>query len=119
MSATDFEEQLINQLILDSSSIDQTAAAVFKTVFAASRQSEFVCALAAYTSRKDGEIERVCQQHYQQFAMSVDELLGLREEAAKLKEAVLLVLSELGRCGQLLYDTVSSSYGPFTLPYKK
>lgn len=102
----DFEEQLINQLILDSSSIDQTAAAVFKAVFAAGRQTEFVRALSAYSSRKDAEIEKTCQLHYEQFAISIDMLLGLRVEAAHLKQLVHTVLQELSYCGELLYDTV-------------
>lgn len=106
--STDFEEQLIAQLILDSSSIDQTGPAVFKTIFAAGRQTEFLKALTSYSARKDAEIEKVCHQHFQHFAKSIDELLGLKDEAKKLKEAVLQVLQELGRCGQLLYDTVRS-----------
>ena len=105
MSA-DFEEQLISQLILDGSSIDQTGAAVFKTIFAAGRQTEFLKALSAYASKKDGEIEKVCHQQFQNFVQSIDELMGLREEALKLRERVVAVLEELGRCGQLLYDTV-------------
>lgn len=103
--STDFEEQLISQLILDSSSLDQTGAAVFKTVFAAGRQTEFIKALSSYASRKDSEIEKVCHQYYYNFAKSIDELLGLREEAAKLRTAVLKVLEELAQCGQLLYDS--------------
>lgn len=102
----DFEEQLIDQLILDCSSLDQTAAAVFKAVFAAGRQSEFVKALTSYAGRKDSEIEKTCQLHYEQFAISIDILLGLREEAANLKQAVHSVLKELSYCGQLLFDTV-------------
>jgi hypothetical protein len=103
--STDFEEQLISQLILDSSSLDQTGAAVFKTVFAAGRQTEFIKALSSYASRKDSEIEKVCHQYYYNFAKSIDELLGLRGEAAKLRAAVLKVLEELAQCGQLLYDS--------------
>lgn len=109
MSA-DFEEQLISQLILDSSSIDQTAAAVFKTVFAAGRQGEFLRALGTYGARKDVEIERLCEQNFYQFAASIDELLGLQEEARRLKSTVQSLLEGLGRCGQLLYDTKVEMY---------
>lgn len=103
----DFDEQLINQLVIYDSGLDQTAAGVFKTVFAAGRQSEFLKALSAYAHSKDAEIERVCHQHFQLFVKSIDELLALRAEAAGLRAAVVEVQQELGRCGQLLYDTVS------------
>lgn len=107
MASADFEDQLISQLIVDSSSIDQTAPAVFSAVFAAGRQSEFAKALSTFSSRKDAEIERLCHAHYESFVKSIDELLGLREEASRLRQAIINVLEELGTCGQLLYDTVN------------
>lgn len=105
--ANDFEQQLIDQLILDNSSIDQTVSSVFKTVFIAGRQSEFISALNAFSTKKEKEIEKVCHQHFQQFAKSIDELLALRRGTAELKQAALAVLEEIGQCGQLLYDTVA------------
>lgn len=108
--ANDFEEQLINQLLMENASIDQTAPAIFKTVIAAGRQTEFLSALTAFAARKDKEIERTCHQHFQHFARSIDELLGLRREVAALKEAALGLQEELGQCGQLLLDTKVEMY---------
>lgn len=106
----DFEEQLINQLLMENASIDQTAPAIFKTVIAAGRQAEFLSALTAFAARKDKEIERTCHQHFQHFARSIDELLRLRREVAVLKEAALSLQEELGQCGQLLLDTKVEMY---------
>lgn len=107
----DFDEQLINQLVIYDSGLDQTAAGVFKTVFAAGRQNEFLKALSAYAHGKESEIERACHQHFQLFVKSIDELLALRGEAGRLRGAVGEVQQELGRCGQLLYDTVRGEGG--------
>lgn len=104
-SVGDFEQQLINQLIVESPNLDQSLGAVLKTVLTAGRQNEFLTALSTFSSRKEKEIERVCHQNYQHFAQSTDELLTIRREAAELKNAARVVIEEVGQCGQLLYDT--------------
>ena len=105
-AGVDFEEQLIGQLILDDSSIDQTASAIFKTVFAAGRQSEFLSVLTSFGGRKEKEIERTCQQNFEQFTRCFDGYLELASEVGNLKVAGKKVQEEFAQCGQLLYDSV-------------
>ncbi len=99
-----FEEQLIGQLVAYDSSLDQTAPGVFKTIFQAGRQGDFLRALRTFEEETRSEIERACHLHYAQFVRSLDELLALRVAARSVRASVLAVKGDLARCGQMLYD---------------
>lgn len=114
MASSEFAEQLINQLVTSESSMDQTIGSVFKSVFSEGRHTEFLKASECYSRKKDVEIERLCNQHFDIFIQSIDELLAMRTQAIQLKNVIARVQKELGSSGQLLYDSVKD---PFRLPF--
>lgn len=69
---------------LDSEGFDQTPYIV-KQIFQAKREDAFSEQLSHFVFRKEGEIEKVCGLHYQEFVQSIDQLLKIQEETSSMK----------------------------------
>ncbi|ORZ09939.1 exocyst complex subunit Sec15-like-domain-containing protein [Absidia repens] len=58
--------------------------------------------LDKYIRKKDGEIERMCNAHYQEFVHAVDQLLKVRQGSITLKDKITDVNKELQATGGLV-----------------
>jgi uncharacterized protein (DUF697 family) len=63
--ASDIDEQLIAQIVLNESGLDKALGSVISSVWAAGRKDSFMASLNKFIKDKDGEIEAVSQQNYQ------------------------------------------------------
>ncbi|KAI8335092.1 exocyst complex subunit Sec15-like-domain-containing protein [Chlamydoabsidia padenii] len=64
--------------------------------------SETLDQLDKYIRKKDGEIERMCNAHYQEFVHAVDELLKVRQGSISLKDKITSVNQKLQSTGNLV-----------------
>ncbi|KAI7894923.1 exocyst complex subunit Sec15-like-domain-containing protein [Mucor mucedo] len=68
----------------DSESLEQLGP-VIKNITETGKQASFLEALDALIRKKDGEIERMCNSHYQEFVHAVDQLLKVRQGSVELR----------------------------------
>ncbi|KAI9349411.1 exocyst complex subunit Sec15-like-domain-containing protein [Pilaira anomala] len=68
----------------DSESLEQLGP-VIKSITSTGKQAAFLEALDALIRKKDGEIERMCNSHYQEFVHAVDQLLKVRQGSVELR----------------------------------
>ncbi|KAI9315513.1 exocyst complex subunit Sec15-like-domain-containing protein [Dichotomocladium elegans] len=71
----------------DAENLDQLGP-VIKQITETGRQEAFVDQLDALIRKKDGEIERMCNAHYQEFVQAVDQLLKVRQGTAELRQKI-------------------------------
>ncbi|KAJ3109098.1 hypothetical protein HDU97_009216 [Phlyctochytrium planicorne] len=110
-------QQLIRELVVSESSpgvtesFDQISYTI-KTIFQSGKEDIFAEQLNQFISRKEGEIERMCNFHYQvldggcliadkaqEFVQSVDQLLKVRLGTVHLKGKVVDVNREMQEVG--------------------
>jgi len=63
--ASDIDEQLIQQLVFNDSSLDKALVSVLGSVWAAGRQESFLKSLTNFAQAKDREIEAITRSSYQ------------------------------------------------------
>ncbi|KAI8099004.1 exocyst complex subunit Sec15-like-domain-containing protein [Halteromyces radiatus] len=85
----------IGDSIMSSSGLDLTFGGTLD-------DSETLDHLDKYIRKKDGEIERMCNAHYQEFVHAVDQLLKVRQGSISLKEKIGQVNQELQTAGGLV-----------------
>ncbi|KAL0138916.1 exocyst complex subunit Sec15-like-domain-containing protein [Mucor lusitanicus] len=68
----------------DSENLEQLGP-VIKNITETGKQEAFLDALDALIRKKDGEIERMCNSHYQEFVHAVDQLLKVRQGSVELR----------------------------------
>ncbi|GAN08779.1 exocyst complex subunit Sec15-like family protein, partial [Mucor ambiguus] len=68
----------------DSENLEQLGP-VIKNITETGKQGAFLDALDALIRKKDGEIERMCNSHYQEFVHAVDQLLKVRQGSVELR----------------------------------
>ncbi|TPX32691.1 holo-[acyl-carrier-protein] synthase [Synchytrium microbalum] len=76
-----------------------TISYIIKQIFQSGKQEAFTDQLNLFMHRKEGEIERMCNFHYQEFVQSVDQLLKVRAGAVELKNKILELNQELQVAG--------------------
>ncbi|KAI8994924.1 exocyst complex subunit Sec15-like-domain-containing protein [Pilobolus umbonatus] len=74
----------------DSENLEQLGP-VIKNITATGKQTAFLDSLDALIRKKDGEIERMCNAHYQEFVQAVDQLLKVRKGSVELKTKLVEV----------------------------
>ena len=82
------QQQQLVQILLSDAGIDEQLGSILKTFYRVGRQDAFVEQLSAVVSRKEQEIEKLCNFHYQDFVQSVDQLLRVRTDAGSLKSKI-------------------------------
>ncbi|KAJ3216527.1 hypothetical protein HDU67_009312 [Dinochytrium kinnereticum] len=75
-----------------------------KTIFQSGKEAMFTEQLNQFISRKEGEIERMCNFHYQEFVQSVDQLLKVRLGTVHLKSKVVELNKEMQADGCKIID---------------
>lgn len=63
--ASDIDEQLIAQIVLNESGLDKALGSVISSVWAAGRKDSFMASLSKFIKDKDAEIETISQQNHQ------------------------------------------------------
>ncbi|GAA5800179.1 hypothetical protein HPULCUR_005604 [Helicostylum pulchrum] len=77
-------EMTFSATLDDSESLEQLGP-VIKNITSTGKQAAFLDALDALIRKKDGEIERMCNSHYQEFVHAVDQLLKVRQGSVELR----------------------------------
>ncbi|TPX48757.1 hypothetical protein SeLEV6574_g01846 [Synchytrium endobioticum] len=72
-----------------------TISYIIKQIFQTAKQEAFTEQLNLFIHRKESEIERMCNFHYQEFVQSVDQLLKVRAGAVHLKNNILELNQDL------------------------
>ncbi|KAJ8660146.1 hypothetical protein O0I10_004005 [Lichtheimia ornata] len=80
-------ELTFSAAIDDAENLEQLGP-VIKQITQTGRQEAFVDQLDALIRKKDGEIERMCNAHYQEFVQAVDQLLKVRQGTAELRQKI-------------------------------
>lgn len=100
------DEQFISQIVLTPTPLEQPLANVLRSVFTAGRAETFQDTLAAWSAKKEEEIEAVCGEGYGLFVPTVETVLGrIRETGNLLDEKVTHLREELSSSAQHIYDT--------------
>ena len=68
----------------DTENLEQLGP-VIKNITQTGKQEAFLDALDTLIRKKDGEIERMCNSHYQEFVHAVDQLLKVRQGSVELR----------------------------------
>ncbi|KAI7866597.1 exocyst complex subunit Sec15-like-domain-containing protein [Spinellus fusiger] len=77
---------------------------VIKQITETGKQTALLDQLDALIRKKDGEIERMCNTHYQEFVHAVDQLLKVRQGSVNLRHKIAQVNSGLQSRGSLLSE---------------
>ena len=76
--------------------VDDYWGPTFRAIYESESQSEaFLERLEKRIGEHDGEIEKMCNHHYQGFISSVRDLLGVRSDSERLKAEVEVIDKEL------------------------
>ncbi|KXS11588.1 hypothetical protein M427DRAFT_114923, partial [Gonapodya prolifera JEL478] len=84
---------------------DFQMAQILKTVSRNGRQEAFLGQLELFIARKESEIERVCNFHYEEFAQAVEQLLRIRFDSSRLKNTIAELNAQLQESGAKLLET--------------
>jgi len=77
---------------------------VLNTLYRTNKNAEFLEQLNTFIKRKENEIERVCNVHYQEFIQAIDQLLKVRVGAEKLKNKIVELNKEMQTSGEELIE---------------
>ncbi|KAL6594942.1 exocyst complex subunit Sec15-like protein [Neocallimastix californiae] len=77
---------------------------VLNTLYRTNKNTEFLEQLNAFIKRKENEIERVCNVHYQEFIQAIDQLLKVRVGAENLKNKIIDLNDEMQLSGEELIE---------------
>ncbi|CEG77069.1 hypothetical protein RMATCC62417_11872 [Rhizopus microsporus] len=69
----------------DTENIEQLGP-VIKNIIETGKRTAFLDSLDALIRKKDAEIERMCNIHYQEFVSAVDQLLKVRQGSVELRK---------------------------------
>ncbi|KAL0074521.1 exocyst complex subunit Sec15-like-domain-containing protein [Phycomyces blakesleeanus] len=87
----------------DAENLEQLGP-VIKQITESGKQSAFLDQLDALIRKKDGEIERMCNAHYQEFVHAVDQLLKVRQGSVNLRRKIADVNTGLQARGKHLTE---------------
>ncbi|RUP11994.1 exocyst complex subunit Sec15-like-domain-containing protein [Jimgerdemannia flammicorona] len=117
---TDLDPHHLNQLVLaiaqsnttpaDTSGGDREAESenleqlgpIIKQVTETGKQDAFLDHLDAFIRKKEVDIERMCNNNYQEFVQSVDQLLKVRQGTVNLKHKIVELNTEMHKTGSRL-----------------
>ncbi|KAJ3381701.1 hypothetical protein HDU84_004900 [Entophlyctis sp. JEL0112] len=100
------------QLVISDSGGSDTMADNFdkvsytvKTVLQTGKEYAFTTCLKEFIAKKQDEIEKMCNFHYQEFVQSVEQLLKVRLETTDLKAKIINLNSEMQEAGSKIVET--------------
>jgi hypothetical protein len=98
------------QITLDEANITaenlEPLAPLVKTLQDTQTSQLYLRSLDTFVQEKEHEIERICNENYEDFASAVGMLLGLREGTGHLKSQIGLLDEQIGQVGQELSNKV-------------
>eukprot|EP00842_Homolaphlyctis_polyrhiza_P005162 jgi/Hompol1/5647/HPOL_002014-RA len=106
-------QQLVRDLVqgdtnlpggMDSADSFDQIPYIIKQIFQTGREDAFGEQLSIYCSRKEHEIEKMCNLHYQEFVQSVDQLLKVRAGTATLRDKIRSMNDDLQSSGQKMIE---------------
>ncbi|KAJ8325588.1 Rab GTPase-binding exocyst subunit S15 [Batrachochytrium dendrobatidis] len=77
---------------------------IIKQIFQTGREDAFGEQLNYYCSRKEAEIERMCNLHYQEFVQSVDQLLKVRAGTATMRDKIKIMNEDMQTAGSKIVE---------------
>ncbi|KAH9255040.1 hypothetical protein BASA81_006985 [Batrachochytrium salamandrivorans] len=80
---------------------------IIKQIFQTGREDAFGEQLSHYCARKEGEIERICNLHYQEFVQSVDQLLKVRAGTATMRDKIKAMNDDMQLSGSKIIEKKS------------
>ncbi|KAJ3012635.1 UNVERIFIED_CONTAM: hypothetical protein HDU68_001094 [Siphonaria sp. JEL0065] len=75
-----------------------------KTILQSSKEQAFSDHLTQFIAKKEDEIEKMCNFHYQEFVQSVEQLLKVRLGTAHLKTKIVNLNSEMQEAGTKIIE---------------
>ncbi|KAI8801221.1 exocyst complex subunit Sec15-like-domain-containing protein, partial [Cladochytrium replicatum] len=75
-----------------------------KQIFQSGKQDAFTEQLELFIQKKEGEIEKMCNFHYQEFVQSVDQLLKVRMGTVLLKSKIVDLNKEMQSSGTKIVE---------------
>ncbi|KAI9344931.1 exocyst complex subunit Sec15-like-domain-containing protein [Obelidium mucronatum] len=104
-------QQMIRELAISDSSNSESVGDEFdkisytvKTVLQSSKEQAFSDHLTQFIAKKESEIEKMCNFHYQEFVQSVEQLLKVRLGTAHLKTKIMSLNSEMQDAGTKIIE---------------
>ncbi|KAJ3136759.1 hypothetical protein HK100_001333, partial [Physocladia obscura] len=99
-------QQMIRELVISDTGNSETLSDDFdkisytvKTVLQNGKEQEFSHHLDNFIAKKENEIEKMCNFHYQEFVQSVEQLLKVRLGTADLKTKIVTLNTEMQNTG--------------------
>ncbi|KAI7904416.1 exocyst complex subunit Sec15-like-domain-containing protein [Cokeromyces recurvatus] len=83
----------------DTENLEQLGP-IIKNITETGKQTAFLNALDVLIRKNDGEIERMCNAHYQEFVHAVDQLLKVRQGSVELRKKLTEVNNTLQNGGR-------------------
>ncbi|KAL2919846.1 Rab GTPase-binding exocyst subunit S15 [Polyrhizophydium stewartii] len=77
---------------------------IIKQIFQTGREDAFGEQLSVYCARKEAEIERICNLHYQEFVQSVDQLLKVRAGTATMRDKIKAMNEDMQTSGRRIVE---------------
>lgn len=104
-------ETVIEQLVLADTerASDELLGATIAALYDTPELQMLTDKLKEYVSRKDKDIERICEASYQDFVVSVDRVLRIRHDATVLKQQIVSMNDSLQDVGRELLGRVRAS----------
>ncbi|KAJ3333415.1 hypothetical protein HDU76_008439 [Blyttiomyces sp. JEL0837] len=101
-------QQLVRELVIsdnqnlpsdvNNENFDQISYTI-KTIFQSGKEEAFTEQLNQFIEKKEAEIEKMCNFHYQEFVQSVDQLLKVRQGTINLRSKIVELNTELQEAG--------------------
>ncbi|RUS18641.1 exocyst complex subunit Sec15-like-domain-containing protein [Endogone sp. FLAS-F59071] len=88
-------------LALESENLEQLGP-IIRQVTETGKQDAFLDHLDTFIRKKETDIERMCNNNYQEFVQSVDQLLKVRQGTIKLKDKIVGLNTEIHKTGSRL-----------------
>lgn len=102
---------LVSESGAEFESLEQLGPTV-ASVVKANRTDQFLRQLDAFSKVKEAEVERLCNEHYQDFVSAVERLATIREGTRELRDRVVMVNDTLQMTGRDLVEKVKRVWDP-------
>ncbi|KAJ3086346.1 hypothetical protein HK102_013250 [Quaeritorhiza haematococci] len=87
----------------NNENFDQIAYTI-KQIFQTGKEDAFADQLTAFVTKKEGDIEKMCSLHYQEFVQAVDQLLKVRAGTVTLRNKIVELNDEMRAAASKIID---------------
>jgi hypothetical protein len=96
------QNQQVVQILLSEVGLDEQLAGMLKTFYKSNKPEVLGETLSSVVAKKEQEIEKICNIHYQEFVTSVEQLLQVRHDVGYLQAQVSKFQDSFGETTQPL-----------------